>query len=132
MVKEFDQSKLKSIQSKNRLNPKIEVLENMLEYQKSEAEDAHNKIKKGKAELKLLRDKLMTHKNEVSSQTDYHPDVPYLVHYSNVQLSTLLQITANSLSIKIPTNTESILWCPLMMITPRQLKSPLQLTAPYN
>ena len=111
MINQFDQFKHESLQSKNSLESKIELLENRLEYQKSETKEILQIIENEK----LIRDKLMIERKETDSQTDYHPEIPYLV------TDPLPPIFSSQLCFKsrpihflsrsLP-NLSSILWCP--------------------
>ena len=72
LVKEFDLFKRESMQSKKKLESSIELLESLekgLVNQRSEAKVDLMKVENERAELKLLREKSLIEKNEVSSQS---------------------------------------------------------------
>ena len=72
LVKEFDLFKRESMQSKKKLDSSIELLESLekgLVNQRSEAKVDLMKVENERAELKLLREKSLIEKNEVSSQS---------------------------------------------------------------
>ena len=115
LTKELDLFKCESLQSKRKLESKIELLEKRFEDQKSETEAVLSNIENERAELKLLREKFFIVKKEVPSQTLSNPDVPYLV------TDPLPPIFSSQLCFKsrpihflsrsMP-NLNSILWCP--------------------
>lgn len=115
MEKELDLLKHESLQSKNKLESKLELLESMLEDQRSETKDVIRNVENERAELKLFREKLLIERKEVPSQTNSHPDIPYLVTdpLPPIFSSQLCYKSRpiHSLSRSIP-NLNSILWCP--------------------
>ena len=108
MKKELKLAKHKSLESKNRLESKIGLLEKKLKDQRSET-------KSEKAELKLFREQSMIEKKEAPSQTDSLPDIPYHITEPLPPIfSSQLRYKSrpiNFLSRSIP-NLNSILWCP--------------------
>ena len=87
----------------------------MFEDQRLETKAAIRNIENEKAELKLLREKFHTERNEVCSQTNANPDVPYLVTDPLPAIFSS-QLCYKSrpihfLSRSMP-NLNSILWCP--------------------
>ena len=79
LAEELDRSKLESVQSKHHYKSKLEILETRLEDQRSEAEAYIRNIENKKTDWKVYRDRFMIERKEVPSQTDSHPDMPYLV-----------------------------------------------------
>ena len=79
LSKDFDLLKHESSQSKISFESKVELLEKRLKYQSSETADILKKTETDKAELKIFREKLVIERKESTSQTDSHPEVPYLV-----------------------------------------------------
>ena len=71
--------KWESLQSKIKLESKVELPEKRFKDAKSETEVVLSNIENERTELKLLREKFYTEKEEFPSQTNSNPDVPYLV-----------------------------------------------------
>ena len=111
MISQFDLLKHESLQSKKNLESQIELLENRIEYQKSENKDILDSIRNEK----LFRDNLMDEREEAASQTDSHPEIPYLVTgpLPPIFSSQLCfkSCPIHFLSRSLP-NLNSFIWCP--------------------
>jgi FtsZ-binding cell division protein ZapB len=115
LMQELDRAKQESFESKTRLESQVGQLENMLKDQRSETKDVLRNIEQEKAELEFFRVQSKLEKKEIASQTDSHPDIPYLVTDPLPPIFSLqLRYKSrpiNFLSRSIP-NLSSILWCP--------------------
>ena len=102
-------------QSIKHMEKQLEELENALKLKKVEAEDTVKKLEMEEAKVKVLKDKSIVENKSASSQTSFHPDIPYKVTdplppIFSMQLRHKTQ-PIHFLSRSIP-NLNSILWCP--------------------
>ena len=108
-------SKIESKDFVNKLERKIEVLKDNLKNQKVETEDALEKLKVERAELKVLKDERNIEVKEASNQTDNHPDIPCLITDPMPPIFSMplchRSRPIHFLSRSLP-RLDSIMWCP--------------------
>jgi hypothetical protein len=113
--KTFNLSEIESINADKKLRLKIELLENEVKNQQAKTNNALKTIENERTELKIFKNKSMIGRSETSSQTNAHPDIPYLVTDPLPPIFSM-ELCHKSrpihfLSRSIP-NLNSILWCP--------------------
>ena len=102
-------------QSAKQFENDIEMLREKLKIKVLETEEIVNEVEIERAEVKTLKDKIDIEKQSVSSQTNSHFDIPYLVTDPLPPIFSMeLRYKTKPihfLSKSIP-NLDSILWCP--------------------
>ena len=115
VAKDLNLSKLENRDSTQKLERKIEVLEDDLKTQILKSNEDLKEHEVEREELKALRDKSNIQIKEACSQTNSYPDIPYKITDPLPPIFSM-QLCHKSrpihfLSRSIP-NLNSILWCP--------------------
>jgi aminoglycoside phosphotransferase len=115
LIKTFNMSELDSSKTNKKLKVKIELLEDEVKTQKSETNDALKVIEEERKQLKHFKEQTLNKTSESFSQTNTHPDVPYLITDPLPPIFSMeLRYKSrpiNFLSRSLP-NLNSFHWCP--------------------